>query len=121
MVKRLLTSFEINLLSNLISNVKVPFNHIDDLNKKFILLLTDGQMGSFELISEKTKRQFGKAIIEATTLDIDGRKVFLELSIDTEGDLYQLDVFTEDFNPLKGVLGETGALFDIFSPPLIKQ
>ena len=78
---------------------------LNDLSNIDVIDLDDGGMGSIEFVREGLDREFGTAILNAVTYDIDDRKIMIELSVDSEDYLYQLDAFTEDFLPLKADLG----------------
>ena len=83
-----------------------------------VIDLDDGGMGSIEFVREGLDREFGTAILNAVTYDIDDRKIMIELSVDSEDYLYQLDAFTEDFLPLKADLGANIKINDFHSPPI---
>jgi hypothetical protein len=65
----------------------------------YVLELKDGKMGSisFDLQKKKTRH---RQIVEAEYLDSDGILVSIELTEDSEGNLYELDLWKVDFNPL---------------------
>ncbi len=99
-MQRLLTESEVVLLQDIFSFLEIDSKIIDKLSTTFVKNLNDGGMGSFEFMSPKDDRLFGQVLIEGFAYNIDGRKVFLELSLDQNGYLYQLDSFTEDLKPL---------------------
>lgn len=102
------------IVNNILKLSNIDYHTLLVAETTLIKELNDGGMGSFEFIKNSPgDRVFGSAILEAITYDIDGRKVMLELSIDNDGDLYQLDSFTEDFEPLKAPLGTIKKLDNI--------
>lgn len=104
----------------LLSESNLESKILDFLSDTDVTDLDDGCMGSIEFIRENVHREFGLAILNAVTYDIDNRKVMLELSVDKEGCLYQLDAFTEDFLPLKAPLGVNLKIDDFHSPPIFE-
>ena len=65
----------------------------------FVLDLKDGNMGSltFDL---KNNQLRNKIIATANYLDDDGVLVDIELTSDTSGNLFELDIWKVDFSPL---------------------
>ena len=62
----------------------------------------DGDMGSIRFVAPGSQsRRFAEAIAEAEYTDEDGVLVSIALNLDTEGDLYELDLWKVDFSPLK--------------------
>lgn len=117
---RKLYDSERKLIVLLLSGSNLDFKILDFLSDTDVTDLDDGCMGSIEFIRENVHREFGLAILNAVTYDIDNRKVMLELSVDKEGCLYQLDAFTEDFLPLKAPLGVNLKIDDFHSPPIFE-
>jgi hypothetical protein len=65
--------------------------------------MEDGNMGSLHLsLSENiTKnRQFGKQISDCQFIDSDGVTVIASLNVDTEGNLFELDIWKTDYSSL---------------------
>jgi hypothetical protein len=79
--------------------------HIDiDTNNLKVLEMNDGGMGSLYFVSdknEKAKRIFGKTIVEKLFFDVDKVEISITLNVDTNGDLFELDIWRVDFEPLK--------------------
>lgn len=115
---RKLCDSEQNLIGLLLSKSNIEFKFTNNLPNLYVIDLDDGGMGSLEFIREKNDREFGLVILDAVVYDIDKRKIMIEISIDSEGYLYQLDSFTEDFLPLKAYLGTNTQIDDFHSPPI---
>ena len=96
---RLLSECELRLIEYLLSMCQLPFRLDLPISQTFVVeLLDDGGMRSMQFLHEcRHKRLYGKPLIEVTTFDTDGGKVFLELSVDEDDYLYKLDSFTTDF------------------------
>ncbi|MDN3706163.1 hypothetical protein QW060_03380 [Myroides ceti] len=99
---RQITIQEEILLNHLIniSNYSIDQNWKEKIRVKF---LNDGNMGSLELFVNDDfdeYRFFGKQISECSFFDSDGVKVIVSLNIDTNGNLFELDIWKTDFSPL---------------------
>ena len=62
--------------------------------------MDDGAMGSLQFGCEE-RRSLGSCLVEATYLDRDGVPVSIALNADTDGRLYELDMWKVDFAPLQ--------------------
>lgn len=65
--------------------------------------MNDGGMGSLYLFphSEITKdRKFGKQVSEFQFTDTDGVEVLASLNVDSDGNLFELDIWKTDFGKL---------------------
>jgi hypothetical protein len=65
--------------------------------------MNDGEMGSLCLFPNgqtHNGRVFGERVSEFQFVDQDGVTVIVSLNVDTQGDLFELDVWKTDFNPL---------------------
>ncbi len=90
------------LLQHLITKAQLELSNqeIDDL---LVRNLDDGGMGSlliFPSAYDNKERLFGKTASECYFLDIDSVKVIASLNLDTDGNLYELDIWKTDFTPL---------------------
>ncbi|WP_400192293.1 DUF6984 family protein [Hymenobacter sp. B81] len=65
--------------------------------------LDDGGMGSFQFVSPKTERRFGRVLAETQYADADGVPVLASLYLDREGELYELDSWKVDYSPLRRI------------------
>ncbi|HJI18730.1 MAG: DUF6984 family protein [Alistipes sp.] len=104
-IKRKPTEREINLLNYLIdkAHFAIPQDWKDCL---LVSPMNDGGMGSLTLFFPFTtdrKRSFGKQISDCTFTDTDGVEVIVSLYADTNGDLYELDIWKTDFSPMKQI------------------
>ncbi|MDY6451643.1 hypothetical protein SKM54_12300 [Acinetobacter faecalis] len=115
---RKLLDNEKELISQILSKSKIEFKICTDISEMYVVDLDDGGMGSIEFCNGQGSRDFGTAILNAIAYDVDNRKVMIEISIDSEGYLYQLDAFTEDYLPLKASLGTSLKITDFSSPPI---
>ena len=80
--------------------VKLPEHLVDDL---LVSSMKDGNMGSLYLFPLGTIgkiRTFGSCISEWEFTGDDGIKVLVSLYLDTEGKLFELDVWKTDFGSL---------------------
>jgi len=91
---REITSSEKKFISTLLKhsskNFEVP---------KLVRELDDGGMGSFSFDLNETKKR-EKSLVEGNFEDKDGCIVDFELTLDSQGDLFELDFFKVDFSPL---------------------
>ena len=71
-----------------------------DLNQVRVAEMQDGGMGSLEFVEPPTNRQFGDEIAEARFTDSDGVLVSVTINVDTEGRLFELDIWKVDNTPL---------------------
>ena len=94
---RPLNSKEEELLSKLLDIAGLESN----LSELKVTELKDGEMGSLAIGENYKKRSFGKQVAEYQFTDLDGIEVSCTLNLDTEGNLYELDIFKADFSPLK--------------------
>jgi hypothetical protein len=62
--------------------------------------MDDGGMGSLQFAGDE-RRSVGSCLIEATYLDRDGVPVCIALNADTNGRLYELDMWKVDFAALQ--------------------
>lgn len=99
---RSITIQERILLNHLIniSNYSIDENWKEKIRVRF---LNDGNMGSLELFINddfEEDRIFNKQIAECDFFDSDGIKIIVSLNIDTNGNLFELDIWKTDFSPL---------------------
>ncbi|BEP94544.1 hypothetical protein GmRootA79_29280 [Acidovorax sp. A79] len=62
--------------------------------------MDDGGMGNMTFGPAHEKRRFGQTIADCQFVDKDGVTVIASLNTDEKGQLYELDVWKVDFNPL---------------------
>ncbi|MDB5200976.1 MAG: hypothetical protein JWQ27_385 [Ferruginibacter sp.] len=65
-----------------------------------VIELDDGEMGSIQFDLTKTKRR-SYDIIDVEYIDEDGTLVLIELTVDEEGNLFDLDFWKTDFSKLR--------------------
>lgn len=63
--------------------------------------MDDGGMGSFRIGEIAIPRELGCAVAEVQFSDMDGIPVTAVLNVDTEGRLYEVDVWKVNFAPLQ--------------------
>lgn len=93
---------EKKLLELLVSKsiVSVPANWREDL---MVSPLDDGDMGSLRLFPKGNpleERKFGQQISDFQFKDLDGVEVIASLNLDSNGDLYELDIWKTNFDKL---------------------
>jgi hypothetical protein len=76
---------------------------IAELPELFVEEMNDGGMGSIRFESKNGKRTafFGKQIAEVNLSDIDGTPLSISVNLDSEGEIFELDIWKVDFSPLK--------------------
>ncbi len=83
------------------STMHVPSNWKDDL---FVIPMEDDGMGSlylfYELKNKNKDRKFERQVSECRFLDADGVEVIASLNVDSEGDLFELDIWKTNYAPL---------------------
>ncbi|MEG2802620.1 hypothetical protein [Stenotrophomonas sp.] len=62
--------------------------------------MDDGGMGSIRFVSDKLDRHLGEELVRKVFLDEDGVEVIVTLSLDNDGDLFELDIWKVDFSPV---------------------
>jgi hypothetical protein len=66
--------------------------------------MNDGGMGSFLIFQDSSdigaKRKFGKQVAEFEFVDDDGVKVLVALNVDDQNNLFEVDIWKTDFNPV---------------------
>jgi hypothetical protein len=63
--------------------------------------MDDGGMGSLKIGNEHSERAFGKMVSEYQSVDLDGVTFIASLYLDTNGKLYEMDVWKVDNSPTK--------------------
>lgn len=69
-------------------------------NGLLVCPMNDGEMGSLYLFPQGKivkKRKFGKQISEFQFTDIDGVEVIASLNVDSDGNLFELDIWENKF------------------------
>jgi hypothetical protein len=99
--KRIINIREEALLDLLVEKASINLP-IDWKEKLMVKNMNDGGMGSLKLFTENSKinRKFGSKVSEYVFKDIDEVKVIASLYLDTEGVLYEIDIWKTDFNSL---------------------
>ncbi len=69
------------------------------LNNAMVEDMNDGGMGSLKFHNTEHK-VYGRDIGGIDWIDTDGTPVFIDLLLDSEGDLFELDSFKGDFSKL---------------------
>jgi len=96
------TTFEIILIELLLKKSSILINE-DWKNNLLVVEMNDGGMGSL-LLYPKGKmieyRFFGEQIADYQFKDSDGIDVIVSLNIDTNGDLFELDLWKTNFSRL---------------------
>jgi len=93
---------EEKLLEILVQKASIKFSSDWKVNL-LVQPMDDGGMGSLCLFPNgkvKKDRTMGQRVSEIQFTDQDGIKVIASLNIDNDGDLYELDIWKTNFNPL---------------------
>ena len=97
------TELEIKLLEELICRVHVVFTP-DWKNRLLVSDLSDGGMGSLALhlygVDDYKEHHWGSQASDCLFDDIDGITVVASLYLDEKGELYELDIWKTNWNPL---------------------
>jgi len=106
--KRKLNGSEKKLLDFLMDKASFEFlkRSKDDI---MVQPMSDGGMGSLKLLlkdSNNNSRLFGKRVSECFFTDEDGVKVIASLNVDSDGHLFELDIWKTDFSPLLRIPAE---------------
>ncbi|WP_062053187.1 DUF6984 family protein [Aquimarina longa] len=99
-VERALKIEEYQLLENMIKELNDYDFNLDDLK---VMNMLDGNMGSLYIVNpqkSREEREMDKAIIEKQFYDTDNVPISVCLNIDTDGNLFELDIWRVDFNPI---------------------
>jgi hypothetical protein len=82
------------------ASINLPSDWKDGL---LVRSMQDGDMGSLYLFPNgliKENRLLGKRVSEHRFTDEDGVEVIASLNVDDNGNLFELDIWKTDFNPL---------------------
>ena len=100
---RQLKAYELELIKTLLMiDFKLAEVIIPTLNNVLVNEANDGGMGGLQFISSiaDSDRIFGRVVSEAEFLDEDEVLVSVELSLDTNNQLFELDVWKVDYSPV---------------------
>jgi uncharacterized protein DUF6984 len=99
---RKLSKDELRVLKKILTQTGVATEFEDQLAAMKVQTMADGGMGSIRFYNgrDRSPLDYGEQIAEAAFQDSDGMPVSITLSIDTIGDLFEMDVFKADFSPL---------------------
>jgi hypothetical protein len=99
---RPLTKGEETLLSFLISQSTIKITP-EWKGQLLVSAMDDGGMGSLLLFPQGKQtrhRQFGQTVAEYQFKDADGTEVLAALNVDQNGELFELDIWKTNFDPL---------------------
>lgn len=100
--KRNLSEQETELIKKLLKSAGRN-NNLVNLQSIEVQDMSDGGMGSLYIVNNQKspeQRTFGQRIAELQYKDVDEVPIIASLNIDKEGDLYELDVWRVDYNPV---------------------
>jgi hypothetical protein len=100
--KRKPTELEIGIIQKLINLTDLILPQ-DWENQLLVIPMNDGGMGSLKLllnIDETDVRQFGRQASETIFIDKDDVAVLVTLYLGKNEELFELDVWKTDFNPI---------------------
>ena len=92
---RKLNTTELEIMTKLLELANLQ----TDIAELLVSPMNDGGMGSLEIGQNYDSRKFGEKIAEYIFNDIDGTPVLATLNVDTQGNLYELDIWKVDFSP----------------------
>lgn len=98
---RLLKDAEKTLLRRLLDQLEGDDEWTGRLDTFEVKEMPDGGMGILCFVSpgnDLRNRQFGRRIAELQFNDADGVPIIASLNVDTDGSLYELDIWRTDFN-----------------------
>lgn len=91
---------EYKLLKCMLKELKTHQFEIENLK---VVEMLDGGMGSLYIVDScknREERKMSKSIIERQFYDVDQTPISVSVNIDTEGNLFELDIWRVDFNPI---------------------
>jgi len=93
---------ELRVLRKMLSQTSIETEFEEQLASMKVQTMADGGMGSIRFYNgrDRSPLDYGGEIAEAAFQDADGVPVSITLSVDTIGDLFEMDVFKADFSPL---------------------
>ena len=96
---RYLQTYEIPLVKYLIrkAGLTAEFSNLDRISVKS---MKDGGMGSLRFITNTTNPKLSSVAAECLFHDSDGIKVSATLNLDQNGQLFELDIWKVNFDPL---------------------
>jgi hypothetical protein len=100
---RMISRPELEFLSELSRQSGIDLFSLGLSSSVSVESLKDGGMGSirFEIENKDAKyRKFGKSVIEGEFDDLDGVLVSFAVNVDSDGQLFELDLWRVDFEPL---------------------
>lgn len=102
---RKLKHSEIELIKNLLaSNAFALEEFILEAENYWVQEMKDGGMGSLRFVAEDDKeRSLGETIAESEFIDEDEVPVMVSLSLDNNGDFFELDLWKVDFSPVRSL------------------
>ncbi|MEO8668772.1 MAG: hypothetical protein ABI399_09665 [Bauldia sp.] len=100
---RQLTAPERDLLLHLLQNTAGASRLVGEPSGRLVQEMQDGGMRSLQFHSNRPERRFGSIVAEGNFHDSDGTLVSVAVIIDTEGQIYELDIWKVDFSALIGI------------------
>ena len=93
---------ELRVLRKMLSQTSIETEFEEQVASMKVQTMADGGMGSIRFYNgrDRSPLDYGGQIAEAAFQDADGVPVSITLSVDTIGDLFEMDVFKADFSPL---------------------
>lgn len=98
--ERNLRKEEYQLLDKMLKESKDYHFNLEHLK---VVDMLDGGMGSLYIVNPlktREERKMDKSIIEKQFYDVDDVPISVCINIDTDGNLFELDIWRVDFNPL---------------------
>ncbi len=110
---RTISEAEYNFLSAVFQAARIDLQAMGISRASLVETLDDGGMGSIRFVNcdeEDRLRRKGKSIVEGEFKDSDGMPVSFAVDLDKEERIFEIDIWRVDFEPLKHLPEEVGAI-----------
>lgn len=99
---RYLTEEERTLIKGLLEGNPNSETIVSKLSTLEVEDMSDGGMGSIRFVNkEKKQRSYGSTLTNTEVVDEDNIPISIAINLDTDGEIYELDIWKVDFSPLK--------------------
>ena len=103
MSARRLNENEKQLIQRMLAGLSEGRDIVASLDSYEVEEMNDGGMGSLRVVApNKYNRKFGNVLAECELKDEDGVPILVSIFLDSQGKLFELDVWKVDFSARKG-------------------